>query len=46
MEDDENMDQVDLDVLVSWSLQDEELGTYIMDLLKAGLPSSVQAKVS
>ncbi|XP_076804258.1 integrator complex subunit 11-like [Clavelina lepadiformis] len=32
----EKTDQEGMDVLVSWSMQDEELGTYIMDLLRTG----------
>nr|XP_002128796.2 integrator complex subunit 11-like [Ciona intestinalis] len=31
-----------LDVLVSWSIQDEELGSYITDLLRTGLPARAQ----
>ncbi|XP_059511635.1 integrator complex subunit 11 [Stegostoma tigrinum] len=34
-------DQSTKDVLVSWTYQDEELGSYLITLLKKGLPQSV-----
>ncbi|GCB72481.1 hypothetical protein scyTo_0006326, partial [Scyliorhinus torazame] len=34
-------DQSTKDVLVSWTYQDEELGSYLITLLKKGLPQSI-----
>jgi len=33
-----DLDQAEKDVLVSWSLQDEDLGSYLLRMLQAGLP--------